>query len=61
MPEHFRRMAWLMGPLSENERKTFVRLLTKVLERASEAPAQSAASADIIPDASPSLASGSAR
>jgi DNA-binding MarR family transcriptional regulator len=61
MPEHFRRMAWLMGPLSENERKTFVRLLTKVLERASEAPAQSAASADPIPDASPSLASGSAR
>src|SRR5215207_4295036 len=39
MPEHFRRMAWLMGPLSENERKTFVRLLTKVLERAAEEPA----------------------
>ena len=39
MPEHFRRMAWLMEPLSENERKTFVRLLTKVLHRASEEPA----------------------
>jgi hypothetical protein len=38
MPEHFRRMAWLMGPLTENERKTFVRLLTKVLERAAEDP-----------------------
>src|SRR5262249_43013122 len=29
MPEHFRRMAWLMSPLSESERKTFVRLLIK--------------------------------
>ena len=27
-------MAWLMEPLSEKERKTFVRLLTKVLTRA---------------------------
>ncbi len=34
MPEHFRRMAWLMELLSESERKTFVRLLTKVLTRA---------------------------
>src|SRR5262245_28946382 len=25
MPEHFRKMAWLMGPLSEEERKEFVR------------------------------------
>lgn len=33
MPEHFRRMAWLMNPLSESERKTFVRLLTKVVQR----------------------------
>src|ERR1041384_7424968 len=40
MPEHFRRMAWLMGPLTEVERKTFVRLLNKVLERASEQPAE---------------------
>jgi DNA-binding MarR family transcriptional regulator len=38
MPEHFRRMAWLMAPLSENERKTFVRLLSKVLVRAGEEP-----------------------
>jgi DNA-binding MarR family transcriptional regulator len=44
MPEHFRRMAWLMEPLSENERKTFVRLLTKVLHRASELPATAAES-----------------
>ena len=42
MPEHFRRMAWLMEPLSENERKTFVRLLTKVMNRASEEPASPA-------------------
>lgn len=34
LPAHFRRMAWLMEPLSEKERKTFVRLLTKVLTRA---------------------------
>ncbi len=38
MPEHFKRMAWLMGLLSEVERKAFVRLLTKVLERAAELP-----------------------
>jgi len=37
LPEHFRRMAWLMAPLSEPERKTLVRLLTKVLHRASDA------------------------
>ncbi len=43
MPEHFRRMAWLMGPLSEGERKTFLRLLTKVLHRAAEDPAPPAA------------------
>lgn len=38
MPEHFRRMAWLMATLSESERKTFVRLLSKVLARAGEEP-----------------------
>lgn len=37
LPEHFRRMAWLMSPLSETERKTLVRLLTKVLARAGDA------------------------
>jgi DNA-binding MarR family transcriptional regulator len=35
LPPHFRQMAWLMEPLSEGDRKTLVRLLTKVLERAS--------------------------
>jgi DNA-binding MarR family transcriptional regulator len=49
MPEHFRRMAWLMGPLSETERKTFVRLLTKVLHRASEDPTASTASPGALP------------
>jgi len=44
MPEHFRRMAWLMEPLSENERKTFVRLLIKLLVRASERPTEVAPS-----------------
>ena len=38
MPEHFRRMAWLMTPLSEVERKTFVRLLEKITQRAAETP-----------------------
>jgi DNA-binding MarR family transcriptional regulator len=36
LPNHFRQMAWLMAPLSESERKTLVRLLTKVLSRATE-------------------------
>lgn len=36
LPAHFRQMAQLMGPLSEPERKTLVRLLTKILGRASE-------------------------
>lgn len=40
MPEHFRRMAWLMDSLSETERRTFVRLLLKVMSRAAEEPAQ---------------------
>jgi len=34
LPSHFRQMAWLMEPLSESDRKTLVRLLTKVLQRA---------------------------
>jgi DNA-binding MarR family transcriptional regulator len=36
LPNHFRQMAWLMEPLSETERKTLVRLLTKLLARASK-------------------------
>jgi DNA-binding MarR family transcriptional regulator len=36
LPDHFRQMAWLMAPLSENERKTLVRLMTKLLARATE-------------------------
>jgi DNA-binding MarR family transcriptional regulator len=42
MPEHFRRMAWLMDPLTEPERKTFVELLVKLLARAAERPAEAA-------------------
>ena len=34
-------MAWLMEPLREPERKTFVRLLTKVLTRAAGDPSAS--------------------
>ena len=36
LPGHFRRIAALMAPLSEAERKTLVGLLTKILEKASE-------------------------
>jgi DNA-binding MarR family transcriptional regulator len=43
LPEHFRQMAWLLAPLSEAERKTLVRLMTKVLARAAEHPAGHAA------------------
>jgi DNA-binding MarR family transcriptional regulator len=43
LPQHFRRMAWLMGLLSESERKVFVGLLNKVLERAAEQPADPSA------------------
>lgn len=43
MPAHFRQMAWLMSPLSEGERKTFVRLLLKVMTRAAEQPQSPAA------------------
>jgi DNA-binding MarR family transcriptional regulator len=41
LPLHFRDMAQIMGPLKENERKTLVRLLNKILQHASTlAPAQ---------------------
>jgi DNA-binding MarR family transcriptional regulator len=36
MPEHFRRIAALMSVLSENERRTMVRLLAKIATAASE-------------------------
>ncbi|MEO6245570.1 MAG: MarR family transcriptional regulator [Opitutaceae bacterium] len=48
MPEHFRRMAWLMEPLSEPERKTFVRLLTKVLTRAADHAATSKVGSPVL-------------
>ena len=38
LPGHFKRMAWLMSPLSESERKTFVSLLNTVVQRAAEPP-----------------------
>jgi len=43
LPNHFRQMAWLMAPLTEPERKTLVRLFTKVQRRASETVGRSAA------------------
>jgi len=35
LPGHFRRMAALMNPLSQAERKTLVKLLDKILQNAS--------------------------
>jgi DNA-binding MarR family transcriptional regulator len=46
MPAHFRQMAWLLGPLSEGERRTLIRLLTKLLGRAAERPADAPAHAE---------------
>lgn len=40
LPQHFRRMAWLMEPLTERERMVFVGLLSKVMQRAGEEPAR---------------------
>ena len=44
LPSHFQRMAWLLAPLSEEERQTMFRLLSKISERAAEAwqPAEAA-------------------
>ena len=38
LPSHFQRMAWLMEPLDEEERRTMVRLLNKITQRAAENP-----------------------
>ncbi len=51
LPAHFRQMAWLMDPLSEPERKTLVRLLTKMLGRAAELPPALASSPEAVPAA----------
>jgi DNA-binding MarR family transcriptional regulator len=36
LPSHFQHMAWLMEPLDEDERRTMVRLLNKITQRAAE-------------------------
>ena len=38
LPNHFREMAWLLQPLTESERQTLVRLLSKIQQRAAEHP-----------------------
>ncbi|MBI5769955.1 MAG: MarR family transcriptional regulator [Verrucomicrobia bacterium] len=45
LPDHFRQMAWLMAPLSENERRTLVRLFSKLLRRTAEDGGRSASEA----------------
>jgi len=53
LPEHFRRTAILMAHLSENERKTLVRLLGKVLQGTTTLPlmASDGAGAPVAPAA----------
>lgn len=46
LPGHFRQMAWLMATLKESERKTLVRLLTKLLRRAAESEGAPPSSSD---------------
>ena len=46
LPGHFKRMAALMAPLSENERKTLVRLLDKVAGQGSTMAAGASAHVD---------------
>jgi DNA-binding MarR family transcriptional regulator len=43
LPGHFQWMASLMRPLSENDRKTLVRLLTKISQRAKPAKTEAGA------------------
>jgi len=45
LPEHFKRTAWLMSPLSEDERQTLLRLLNKIQRQADSSPAASHAPA----------------
>jgi DNA-binding MarR family transcriptional regulator len=50
LPVHFRRITELMSPLNANERKTLVRLLNKIVERAAALnPSQEAE----LPETSP--------
>jgi DNA-binding MarR family transcriptional regulator len=48
LPGHFKRMASLMEPLSETERKTLVRLLNKVLEKLKSPDHESTTSCPIL-------------
>ena len=45
LPEHFKRMSWLMSPLSEFERQTLVQLLNKLHLQAEKYPSVSPAAA----------------
>jgi DNA-binding MarR family transcriptional regulator len=47
LPRHFQRMAQLMAPLSETERKTLVRLLTKIHQQAGSLSGAAAPAAEI--------------
>ena len=47
LPDHFKRMAWLMSPLSEFERQTLVQLLNKIQQQAIKIPEVSPANAAV--------------
>jgi DNA-binding MarR family transcriptional regulator len=47
LPGHFKRMAWLMSPLSEFERQTLVQLLNKIQQQAIKIPAAAPAVAAV--------------
>ncbi len=49
LPEHFQRMAALMAPLDEDERRTLVRLLTKILLHASALNAPEQVAPALVP------------
>jgi DNA-binding MarR family transcriptional regulator len=47
LPDHFKRMTWLMSPLSEFERQTLVLLLNKIQQQAGKFPAADPAAAAV--------------
>lgn len=47
LPDHFKRMSWLMSPLSEFERQTLVQLLNKLHQQAAKFPTAAPAAAAV--------------
>ena len=49
LPGHFRNMARIMSPLSDRERKTLVRLLTKVMQQVDPQPDKTGGYCSLMP------------